>query len=89
MTVKTYSCQTYELRTHARRTNIDKDRWQSNKGRITVRVTWTVRVCMYVGGWEGWWGVIEINGVRSEGAIRTTEGSKKGEREEERQRWSA
>lgn len=44
---------------------------------------------MYVGGWEGWWGVIEINGARSEGAIRTTEGSKKGEREEERRRWSA
>lgn len=44
---------------------------------------------MYVGGWEGWWGVIEINGVRSEGTIRTTEGSKKGEREEKRRRWSA
>lgn len=46
---------------------------------------------MYVGGWEGewWWGVIEINGVRSEGAIRTMEGSKKGEREGERRRWSA
>lgn len=43
---------------------------------------------MWVGG-KGGGGVIEINGVRSEGAIRTTEGSKKGEREEERRRWSA
>lgn len=47
-----------------------------------------VCVCAFLCVWVG--GLIEINGVRSEGDIRTMEGSKEGgEREGERQRWSA
>lgn len=71
------TCNCWKLchkHSETQRTNINKDRWQSNKGsRAKPSVARGDDVCMCM-----CWGVIEMNGVRSEGAIRTMEGSKEG-----------